>query len=161
MIEKMSTSLVVRRATADDSEFLLCLRNEKGVRMSFWNASPVERETHERWLTVTLKNLFRVLCVVEVEGELIGQVRFDLASDKRTAETSISLTVASRGRGYGAKSLIAARERLAAEVPNIRTIYAHIKPGNEGSVKAFEKSGYRRTERTEYEGHPCIEMVLS
>lgn len=150
----------IRRAGESDSQFLFDLRNEESVREASWNTSPVDLESHKNWLAKSLASSSRFLFVTEVDGEPVGQVRYDLNDDGESAEVSISVTSRMHGKGLGTKMLTGSAKEFFETNPKVKIIYAHIKPNNPGSVKAFEKSGYRLTETTEFDGHNCVEMIL-
>ena len=157
----------IRRARESDSDFLFNLRNEEAVRNASWNTDPVDIESHRNWLAKSLAMSQRFLYVVEVDGEPagqarlpVGQVRYDISGDGKNAEVSISVASSMVGRGVGTKMLVESAKEFLKSNPGIKIIYAHIKPNNPGSARAFEKSGYQLTKTTEFDGHNCVEMVF-
>jgi L-amino acid N-acyltransferase YncA len=86
----------------------------------------------------------RPLWVVEVEGTIIGWVSFQSFYGRpaydATAEISIYLDEAARGKGFGAKILQHAIENSAAL--GIKTLLGFIFSHNQPSLKLFQKFGF-------------------
>jgi len=86
----------------------------------------------------------RPLWVVEVEGTIIGWVSFQSFYGRpaydATAEISIYLDEAARGKGFGAKVLQHAIENSAAL--GIKTLLGFIFSHNQPSLKLFQKFGF-------------------
>ncbi len=154
-----SVALALRRASLGDTAFLLELRNDPAVRFSAFSSSPVEPDTHRRWLAGKLADPNTILLIVESSGQRIGQVRFDLDPSSRAAEISIALSSGSRGKRIGRRVLQLAGACAFGEAP-IDEIRAHIKPENAASIRAFASAGFSEVGVVEHKGHPCLEMVL-
>lgn len=151
--------LRLRKAVEADTDFLFQLRNEKEVRESSWNSEMIPYETHRAWVSRFLVNPNRVLFIAEVDGVSAGQVRYDLDDAGKSAEASIAFLPEFRGKGFGPEALDRTAKIMFACYPTLTTLYAHIKPDNTGSVGSFAKVGYKKTSKTQHEGHPCIEMT--
>ena len=132
----MTVSL--RPATRDDESRLLAWRNEASVRAASLTTDPVTPAEHRSWLTRKLDDPKCLLFIVEKRGEPIGQVRLDILNS-RTAEISVALEAASRGRGLGPQVINLAVSKAPAD---IRVIRALVKRENVASLRAFASAGF-------------------
>ncbi|OGF74036.1 hypothetical protein A3J56_01705 [Candidatus Giovannonibacteria bacterium RIFCSPHIGHO2_02_FULL_46_20] len=151
--------LRLRKAMITDSDFLFNLRNEESVRAASWSTDPIPFETHQAWMSRLLANSNRELFVAEAEGVPAGQIHYDFDDASTFAEVGISFSRKYRGKGFGSEALQRTATVVFSNHPLVTTLYAHIKPDNAGSAGSFAKAGYQKTNKTEYEGHPCIEMT--
>jgi RimJ/RimL family protein N-acetyltransferase len=138
--------IALRRATAADADRLLEWRNDPATRAASFSTGEVDRDTHLAWLERRLADPMTVLNVLTVDGEPAGQLRLELAPDG-SAEVSIGLAPAVRGRGLAAPAL-GLIEPLAREHGAGRLI-AKVRPTNEPSLRAFRRAGYEESERTD------------
>ncbi len=72
---------------------------------------PCPETEHGSWLTELLEDPHRHLWVAELAGEPVGQVRFDRVVD-RTYEISVSVAANHRGKGLGARVIIAGCQEM-------------------------------------------------
>jgi RimJ/RimL family protein N-acetyltransferase len=141
----------LRSATRDDARLLFVWRNDPATRESSFSTQPVSWDDHRAWLDRVVDDPHRALYVAEDERGPVGTVRMDLDPEPAT----ISVTVAPDRRGEGQASRLIA----AAAEHHHPPIVALIKPGNDASVRAFERAGFRhRGEqdgalRLVYDGH--------
>ncbi|TSC58749.1 MAG: N-acetyltransferase GCN5 [Parcubacteria group bacterium Greene0416_79] len=150
----------LRQATHEDARFLFELRNEPSVRAASFSSEAILFPDHERWLKEKLKDKNSPLWIAELDGQPIGQVRFDVVS-KEEAEINIAIQCASRGKGYGTEVVRRASRDFFDTFQNINTLRAHIKPDNRASVKTFQKSGYRIKSETDIKGIHSLSLVLN
>ncbi|MFT3928206.1 MAG: pseudaminic acid synthase [Myxococcales bacterium] len=132
-------TLVLRRATLEDSALLLSWRNDELTRQMSVSKHEVKAEEHRRWLEASLANSSRALFVA-LEGALpVGTLRLDY-QHQEAAEVSLTLAPEARGRGLAAP-LLRLLEREAAQL-GVLTLVAQILPENQRSAQAFKRAGY-------------------
>ena len=153
----------IRRAWGDfeDMDFLFNLRNEEPVRMQSFNSDPVSYNNHLDWFIRLLNDKRRALYIVEVDGNFVGQVRYDILDDPSEAEVNIAISQNFGGRGYGAKALLLSATIFLMEFQGVNKVIAHIKPDNIASRKIFAKAGYGDEKEVIFKENKCIEMVLT
>jgi len=103
---------------------------------------PVAWETHAAWFEQTLASSSRWLYVGEIEALKVGICRIDLVPESGSAEVSLNLNPAARGRGLAAPFLGAVLDRFQQEVPLAVDLVAVIKRHNLPSVKCFTRCGF-------------------
>lgn len=138
----MGIEISLRRAADADSTDLWHWRNDEETRRMSRTTEIVDWDSHTDWFASSLLDPRRILLVGRVEGvaESVGMVRFDLDDTGNSAEVSINLNPAHRGKGMS-KPLLAsaiAHFREFHDVP----IIADIKRTNIPSIKCFEGVGF-------------------
>ena len=132
-----------RTANASDEEILLSWRNDPVTRAMSFNTDIVVLRDHHNWLEKSLNNPDRVLLIGLLENSPVGIVRFDMDSDKSSAEISVTLAPDVRGHHLGCPYIQSAcnyyLNRLGRRIP----IKAEIKPENIKSIKAFGRAGFK------------------
>ncbi|MEJ2681392.1 MAG: GNAT family N-acetyltransferase [Gammaproteobacteria bacterium] len=129
----MNETIILRPATTEDADILLEWRNDPETRKASHNTAEVQRNDHVSWLSRTLGNPERRLCVAEEDGDPVGTVRADFAD----GVWELSWTVSPRARGRGvAKRMVAL---LANEISE--PIRAEVKAGNTSSARIAEHAG--------------------
>jgi RimJ/RimL family protein N-acetyltransferase len=128
----------LRPASREDARLLFEWRNDSATRESSFSTEPVSWDDHRTWLDRSVEDPHRALYVAEDDRGPVGTVRLDL----EPAPPTISVTVAPerRGEGHASRLIAAAAERHGPP------IVALIKPGNDASVRAFERAGFRRAD---------------
>lgn len=139
-----SSPIMMRRATAEDSDRLYSWRNAKIVRCWSGNSAMVDRAVHQRWLAEVLADDHRHLLIGEDGEGAVGVVRYDVQNE--AAEVSIYLVPGRIGRGQGAALLAAGQAWIVENVPTIGELRARVREGNSASVAMFEHAGYRLAE---------------
>lgn len=115
----------LRKATTEDSDFLLELKNDPVMRkFAVVTHKKIKKADHEKWLA---KNL-HTFSIVMVDGERMGMFR--VTDDK---EVSINLAPAARGKGLGAKVLKRCPKGVWAKIVN----------GNVPSMRLFLNHGFK------------------
>jgi RimJ/RimL family protein N-acetyltransferase len=135
-------TLVIIRATADDSTAIFEWRNDGVTRAASASQEYVPWGDHERWFADILVDPTRFLYVAWDGGERVGLCRFDKDAQVATAEVSINLNPAYRGRGYAARILGAAIERYRADSGTALRLTATIRPENVASLRTFAALGF-------------------
>lgn len=135
----------LRLATMDDSAILLEWRNDENTRNKSFNSDLIDPVSHHNWLKNKLVDSDSTLLIAEVDGQPIGQIRFDLISD----EVVISLSVASNkaGKGAGFMMICNGCSRAITLFPN-KTIVAMVRDDNHASKRVFTKAGFVVAEQT-------------
>ncbi len=152
----MTRSIELRPASLADAELLLRWRNDPGVREASRTTAAVEPAEHESWLHEVIADPDRVLLIAELEGDPIGQVRFDRRTgDER--EISVSLAATRRGSGLGTELIRLGTQWLQSEMGPVPVI-AEVRDGNDASMRAFRAAGFREAGRSETAGFARLEL---
>jgi UDP-2,4-diacetamido-2,4,6-trideoxy-beta-L-altropyranose hydrolase len=156
--ELRETEVWLRPAGTEDCRLLWKWANEPTVRAASFNTEAIPWERHQQWFAAKLKDPGCTLLVAMNEaGMPIGQVRCDVSGS--VAVISISLDPSFRGRGYGAKLIRKTSDRVF-ERPEVDSIHAFIRLGNDASHRTFEKAGFKKVADTAVDGHPASLLVL-
>ncbi|HCE45649.1 MAG TPA: UDP-2,4-diacetamido-2,4,6-trideoxy-beta-L-altropyranose hydrolase [Lentisphaeria bacterium] len=136
--------LFLRKAVKDDSRFIWELSNSKVIREVSFSRNPIPWDHHKEWYEKMLKDKNCFFCVAETaDGKHAGQVRFRM--NGRDATISTSLAMEFRGKGYGSILIYEASSALMMS-SKIKIVHAYIRPENKGSLKSFEKAGFRQVD---------------
>ena len=131
----------LRQARQDDCKLLWNWANEPTVRAASFSTEPIPWDDHAAWFTSRLGNPGCLTYVGLDENDVpIGQVRFDVEHDE--AEISVSVASEHRGKGYGSLLIHLGAAEVFRQTSCLE-VHAFIKPNNDGSIRAFEKSGFR------------------
>lgn len=147
--------IVLRKATEQDSAFLLALRNDPAVRQNSFHKELVTPEDHAVWLRHVLADPARTLWIAEHAdtGAAIGQLRLDDEGDPGY-EISYSVAPDWRGQHVGTVMIGVLMQQLRAEREDVR-VFARVLPDNFASQRVFVHNGFvlvRQTdEALEYE----------
>lgn len=133
-----------RDATPDDLPEIVAIYNSTvPSRQVTADLEPVSIESRRAWFDAHGADK-RPLWVVEDEGHIIGWLSFSdfygRPAYQRTAEVSIYLHEAARGKGLGKKLLAASLE--AAPKLGIDTVLGFVFGHNEPSVRLFKSFGF-------------------
>lgn len=139
----------LRPATAADARLLWAWRNEPEVRRQSFAVEAIAWDTHVGWLTQKLAAAETRIWILEEDGRPAGQVRYERTGD--SAEVSVSVAGAARGRGVG-RALLVMSAPVACRELGLRVAYGLVKESNHASLRAFERAGFRRTGTTEVAG---------
>ena len=131
----------LRGATAADADLLRAWRNDPDTRRWSRSEAEVGADEHASWFGRVLSDASTQLWVAEDGSGPYGQVRLDPAGPGG-AELSVTLAPRARGRGLAAPLLIEAAGRALAE-PAVERLVAFVKPGNDASLRAFGRAGFR------------------
>jgi len=131
-------AITLASATAKDCERLWRWRNDPETRVNSLNTGEISWQSHQDWFEKTLRDPTRIILIGCIEGIAVGMCRFDIAGG--TAEVSIGLDPALRGRGLGAPllALAVARFREQRRLP----LFATVKKQNAASARCFERCGF-------------------
>ncbi len=136
--------LFLRKALKDDCKFIWELSNSKPIREVSFSRNPIPWDHHKEWYERMLKDKSCFFCVAETaERKRAGQVRFRINGKDATISTSLALEF--RGKGYGSILIYEASNGLFAS-SKVKTVHAYIRPDNKGSMRSFEKAGFRQVD---------------
>jgi RimJ/RimL family protein N-acetyltransferase len=143
----IAPAIVLRPAERADSGRLRAWRNDPETRR--WSRMPgeVSADEHDSWLARMLADGATPLWIAELEATPIGQVRVSRGTGG-SVELHATLAPEVRGRGLAAPMLIEASGRVLAD-PTVQKLVAHVKPGNEASMRAFSRAGFKPAGRDE------------
>lgn len=138
--------LIFKKATQEDAESILKLRNDPTVRKFSLNQQIINLDEHTIWLENILKDTScHLYIILNSERKMIGTMRFDEEED--CAEINISIVEEFRGMGYGSQSIWQASRFFLASHPRVKRIIARIKETNEVSIRSFVKAGFKEYKR--------------
>lgn len=135
----VGTGLRLRPAANADRDLLLAWRNRPEIIARGTHLRTIEPDEHARWFADALTSTRRLLLIVELDGEPIGQVHFQ-AVDAGNWSVSIYLLEPYTGRGLGTEALHTAC--AIAHQRGVATTWALIRDENERSTAAFRRVGF-------------------
>ena len=136
--------LFLRKAEKKDCRFIWELSNSRSIREVSFSGNQIPWEHHREWYGKMLADKNCFFCMAETaDGKRAGQVRFRI--NGKDAVISTSLAMEFRGKGYGSVLIYEASSALMAD-SKVKTVHAYIRPENKGSMKSFEKAGFRQVE---------------
>jgi RimJ/RimL family protein N-acetyltransferase len=130
--------MILRDATAADSDALLAWRNDPRVFANFRLAAPVHPEIHKAWFAASLHNWECHIWIAEEERP-IGMIRLDERTEG-DYEVSIIVDPDHQGIGLGTQMLRFACNENGA-------LFAEVKQANAASRRIFEKCEFRQISR--------------
>lgn len=138
----MEVSISIRKIIREDSQMLWEWRNDLISQRNSITTGAVSWEEHGKWFELSLSDNSRQILIGELSstGEAIGMVRFDYIPNRLSAEVSINLNPAWRGKGYSRLLLSQGIDRYT-ETMNI-DLTASIRPSNTASLKCFSRCGF-------------------
>lgn len=146
-------SLELRKASFEDVRMLWEWANDAETRAASFDTRPIAWESHVAWLKKKLADPNCLLLVSVVKGEPVGLVRFDI--DGRTAELSVSVGPAFRGRGYGLAMVRRAVEEVFSTT-DVACVDAFVRPHNARSIALFSAAGFEQVGHTSRRGHAAL-----
>jgi L-amino acid N-acyltransferase YncA len=142
----------LRKAAAQDSDFLFTLRNDPLTREMSKSQAEVSRAEHEAWLQAQLAQ-DTCMWIVVCDGIRAGQIRI--------SSCLISVSIAPDFRGRGLLSMVLSAAAGEARGRGIcDQLVAHVKKTNEASLKGFRKAGFVFSKNFEEHGTPYEELTL-
>lgn len=141
--------ITLRRATQEDADFLLALRNDDAVRQNSFHKEPVSAEDHVAWLRHVLADDRRTLWIaVNAEnGDPVGQLRLDDEGDPGY-EISYSVAPGYRGQHVGTAMIGVLMQSLASPGGDVR-VFARVLPENFASQSIFLHNGFVLVRQTD------------
>jgi UDP-2,4-diacetamido-2,4,6-trideoxy-beta-L-altropyranose hydrolase len=156
--ELQTTRLKIRKAKQEDARLLWDWANDPSTRRVSFAADPIPWEEHCRWLQQKLADPDCLFFVVSnAAGTPVGQARYDMNGG--AAVISISVAAEHRAQGYGPEMI-----RLTASevfnVSSVKVIHAYVKYGNDKSVGAFARAGFRNLGLTRLRDQQVFHLIL-
>jgi len=151
--------LVVRRFDTQDIRKIYELSNEKSVRESSFKRDPIPWENHKSWFQRRLADSCSLSLAVEVHGDLVGQVRFEVQEGE--AVISISVDKGYRGFGLGKIIMQKALAFLKDAFPSTAIVRAQIRSENTASMKFFESCGFHFSKDFISRGQNAVEYIYA
>jgi len=124
-----------------DAARLLAWRNDPETRRWSRTSHTLQPEEHAGWLQRKLADASTQLWLAEHEGSPVAQVRVESERDG-TAEIHVAVAPDARGQGVGSAARALAATRALAQ-PGAGVLCTHVKPGNDASLRAFARAGFR------------------
>lgn len=145
--------VILRHATMNDAELLFDWANDAKTRQNSFSEGSIKWDDHVSWLQKKLNSDDAVLFIAELEGQAVGQIRYDKQSDR---DAIIDISVSPDFRGMGLASLLIHNTvaRAAKELGVLRHL-AIVHLSNEASAHAFRKAGFSFLERKKIKGFDC------
>lgn len=132
-----------RKATIEDSSFLLAVRNQEDVRLNSRNSTKIAEESHSSWFKQRLmeEELWGPILIFSLDNSLIGYSRIDLLNQV-SAILSIALDVEYRNKGFG-RIILQLTLNYAKNSIGIRSFEALVSEENVASKRIFQICGFR------------------
>lgn len=131
---------LLRKAVLADAEPIWNIINDPDVVKNRGSQEPIPLGHHIEWFTRRLSHSAACTWVAELEGEVVGQVRYDKISD-RVAEVGFVIAKGHRARGIGTW-MLQETALLAFDELKVFSLRGIVLGDNQPSLKAFGKAGY-------------------
>ena len=141
----MTLKFNLRPAATGDAEFVFRLSNDRTVRRNSVHSGEIRWEDHVAWFARMLTSPDCIFFIVELEGEPIGQIRFNRS--ERGWECSASLLEQWRGKGLSPRFVRAALIRSG-----LPEALAMTRVSNDGAIRTLRDSGYEFVRNETQEG---------
>jgi UDP-2,4-diacetamido-2,4,6-trideoxy-beta-L-altropyranose hydrolase len=153
----LTHGLRLRPVREDDCGRLWQWANDPLVRQVSFSSQTIPWDQHVKWFQSRLADSTEMFLIVEDSDDRpVGQIRYTLGSER--AEVSITMDPDFRGKGLGSAALSMATTEVFRKTGTV-AIDAWIKAGNEASMNAFARAGYRRLEVSHVKGHEAVRFV--
>jgi UDP-2,4-diacetamido-2,4,6-trideoxy-beta-L-altropyranose hydrolase len=133
----------IRRAQLSDSALTLQWANAPETRKFSFSTQQISQADHEQWFSRKLSSESCFYLIMELKGAAVGSIRFDIADGIAT----ISYLAAPRHHGIGIGTILLKKglQSLAGAFgsDDIHTVQGLVIEGNEASLKAFRRFGFR------------------
>jgi spore coat polysaccharide biosynthesis predicted glycosyltransferase SpsG/L-amino acid N-acyltransferase YncA len=132
-------TIQLRPACVNDAALLFDWANDATVRAMSMNHDQIPWTDHVRWMREQLDRPVPGLYVASVDGEPIGQIRFDPCRDA-LVEVGLSIDARHRGRHLAAPLIVAGCRTMFAR--GAREVVAKVRVENEASARAFASADF-------------------
>lgn len=141
MVAVSASNLQARKATLADESLLLEWANDPTTRANGFSGSQITQQAHRQWFRSRVHNGddYHLYIVENIDGEALGQVRFERV--EATWVIGYSLAPVFRGRGLGRPLLDAALLQLRKEECD-PCVIGEVKTDNLASCRVFESLGF-------------------
>ncbi|OIQ88342.1 UDP-2,4-diacetamido-2,4,6-trideoxy-beta-L-altropyranose hydrolase [mine drainage metagenome] len=138
--------IILRRVTTADCDMIYIWRNAEVNRRYSGDERPFHIEAHRQWFACMTADPSQIMLIGEADIGPVGVLRFDL--DDTEAVVSIYLVPGQHGMGWGEALLDSGAVWLRTHLPEITTVHARVKSGNQASLAVFGRAGYVEQDRT-------------
>lgn len=143
----MAPGVQVRDATDADLPAVTAITNEViATTTAIWRDDPVDLDDRRAWFAARPG---AVLVAVDDEGSVLGFAAFgpfrSVPGSRSTAEHSVHVAGAARGRGVGSALLVAVVER--AREHHVHVLVGAVDAANEGSLRLHARHGFTEVGR--------------
>lgn len=146
----VSLKMKFRRAKADDAKLAFDWANDPEVRKYSYTKSGILWKEHIQWFTKKISDNCCKYFIVEIDSIPVGQIRFDLSNDEpETYVISYLISKDWRGKGLGNSILVKGIQNLRITHP-VQKIIGYVQDLNIGSIKAFDRAGFKKIVSLEY-----------
>lgn len=145
--------LALRPAAVCDMECFWKWANDLLVRKNCYHSAPISLEIHDAWFSGKLGSADTMMLVLELDGNAVGQIRYDRCGDR--AVIGLSIDKYFRGLGLGHKIIELSLERALSEL-KISAVKAEVFQSNTSSQSAFLKTGFELVQTCEIKGVPSF-----
>src|SRR5271166_4060639 len=115
----------LRKATDADCELIFRWRNDPAIVALSQSRRPVDLARHRAWFAAVLADPDRLMLIIEVNGEPVGQLRFDRVARDR-ADITIYLVGDGPGHGYGSRAMTLGETKAMQQWPELRQLRAAV-----------------------------------
>jgi RimJ/RimL family protein N-acetyltransferase len=136
----MRPEISLRPVEKRDYRDIFRWRNEKKVREGSFSTKKIFWAEHVKFWNELLRDKNRYAFIVEVENKGCGVVRLNKRGDDE-AEVDILISTPYQSMGVGSAAIRAVKGK--ARGSGINKLVARVKPGNEPSVRMFEKNDFK------------------
>lgn len=155
----VTSRFTLRRFEGRDARAIFCLSNQPDIRKSSFRQGAIRWADHRTWFVKKLADKNSLCMVAEINGALLGQVRFETRGDR--ALVSISVGRDLRGYGLGGDMLRHGIGLLHEAFPRVRTVVAQIRRDNDASVGFFKSCGFTFGRLTSVHEQEAVEYRFS
>jgi len=134
----------IRAAGHADALALWELSNDPGVRANSFHPDFIPLDHHLEWYQKKLSNQRCRMWILEVDGRIGGQIRFD-RNEENTATVGMSIISSLRSRGLGTRFLRSTCGQACNEL-GVTRLRGLVFRSNLASHKAFKKAGFKEIE---------------
>jgi UDP-2,4-diacetamido-2,4,6-trideoxy-beta-L-altropyranose hydrolase len=153
----LTHGLRLRPVREDDCGRLWQWANDPLVRQVSFSSQTIPWDQHVRWFQSRLADSTEMFLIVEdAENRPLGQIRYTLGIER--AEVSITMDPDFRGKGFGSAALSMATTEVFRKTGTV-AVDAWIKAGNQASMNAFVRAGYRPLEVRHVKGQEAVHFV--
>ena len=145
--------LRVRHAFFQDAELLWEWASDPVVRANSFHPEPISLHEHIKWYERKLLSPECSIWIIELNGEAVAQVRYDLV-DHAYAKIDFSVKTEFRGRGLGPKAL-SLTWRSACKQLGATCVRGIVFEENKASAAAFLKAFFCQTGQRWIQGRLC------
>lgn len=140
--------ITTRKAIASDLQCTFEWTNDPDVRMQSYNQNNIPIESHTEWFKGKLQDTSCYYYILELEGNPVAQVRFQLTGDEAVLGYLAGKNI--RSKGLGTTILSKGIESFVNDYKKPVKITGYVKQNNIASQRSFEKLAFIKEETETY-----------